>query len=156
MVSDNMDVITWDAEEYIARDKTMWWYVGLVVVGLLLSGIAIWFQAWTFLAVIVLSVVALIVYSMRPPRILHYTLDNNGLMEGERLYAYDDFRAFGILNESNHFAIVLIPRKRFSVKVTVFFPQSRGEKIVDAFGARLPMEEVKPDILDKLIKFLRI
>lgn len=148
--------INWEAEEYIVREKTSWWYVGLIVVGLVLSGVAILLQAWTFLAVIVLSVVALIVYAMRPPRMLRYSLTNKGLSEGDRLYSYDDFKAFGILREGNHFAIVLTPRKRFSPRVTVFFPEAQGEAIVDAFGARLPMEEVKLDMLDKLIKFLRI
>lgn len=152
----NTDAISWEAEEYIVREKNSWWYVGLVAVGLLLSGLAIWIQAWTFLAVIVLSVVALIVYAMRPPRVLHYTLSNKGLSEGDRLYDYNEFKAFGILHEGNHFAIVLTPRKRFSPRVTVFFPETQGEAIVDAFGARLPMEEVKLDMLDKMIKFLRI
>lgn len=150
------DAISWEAEEYIVREKNSWWYVGLVAVGLLLSGLAIWIQAWTFLAVIVLSVVALLVYAMRPPRILHYTLSSKGLSEGDRLYDYNEFKAFGILHEGNHFAIVLTPRKRFSPRVTVFFPETQGEAIVDAFGARLPMEEVKLDMLDKMIKFLRI
>ncbi len=150
------DVISWEAEEYIVREKNSWWYVGLISVGLLLSALAIWLQAWTFLVVIILSVVALMIYAMRPPRILHYSLSNNGLTEGDRLYTYDEFKAFGILREGNHFAIVLTPRKRFSPRVTVYFPESRGEKIVDAFGARLPMEEVKLDMLDKIIKFLRI
>lgn len=148
--------ISWKAEEYIAHDKGGWWYAGLVAVGLVLSGIAILLQAWTFLVVIILSVIALIVYSLRPPRVLQYKLDQNGLTEGEKLYAYDEFKSFGILHEDNHFAIVLTPRKRFSPRVTVFFPQPRGEQIVDAFGARLPMEEVKLDLLDRLIKFLRI
>ncbi len=149
-------VINWEAEEYIVREKTSWWYVGLIAVGLVLSGVAILLQAWTFLAVIVLSVVALIVYAMRPPRMLRYSLTNKGLSEGDKLYNYDDFKAFGIMREGNHFAIVLTPRKRFSPRVTVFFPEAQGEAIVDAFGARLPMEEVKLDMLDKLIKFLRI
>lgn len=148
--------INWEAEEYIVREKNAWWYVGLVAVGLVLSGIAILLQAWTFLVVIVLSVVALIVYAMRPPRMLRYSLTNKGLSEGDKLYNYDDFKAFGILHEGNHFAIILTPRKRFSPRVTVYFPEAQGEEIVDAFGARLPMEEVKLDMLDKLIKFLRI
>lgn len=156
MVSQEQDTITWEAEEYFVRDKNNWWYVGLVAVTLVLMGLAVIAQAWTFLAVIVLSVVALLVYTLRPPRILHYVLDNEGLREGERLYTYTEFKAFGILREGNHFAIVLTPRKRFSPRVTVYFPQSQGEAIVDAFGARLPMEEVKLDLLDKLIKFLRI
>lgn len=150
------DVISWEAEEYIVREKNSWWYVGLTAVSLVLIGIAILAQAWTFIAVIVLSVVALLVYTLRPPRILQYTLTNRGLSEGEKLYDYADFKAFGILREGEHFAIVLTPRKRFAPRVTVFFPQSQGEVIVDAFGARLPMEEVKLDVLDKLIKFLRI
>lgn len=148
--------INWEAEEYIVRDKNAWWYVGLIAVGLVLSGVAILLQAWTFLAVVILSVIALLVYAMRPPRMLRYSLSNKGLSEGDRLYEYDNFKAFGILREGNHFAIVLTPRKRFSPRVTVYFPEAQGEEIVDAFGARLPMEEVKLDMLDKLIKFLRI
>lgn len=150
------DVISWEAEEYIVREKNSWWYVGLVAVGLLLSALSIWLQAWTFLVVVVLSVVALMIYAMRPPRVLRYTLSNKGLSEGDKLYDYADFKAFGILREGEHFAIVLTPRKRFSPRVTVYFPEAQGEEIVDAFGMRLPMEEVKLDMLDKLIKFLRI
>lgn len=150
------DVVSWEAEEYIVRDKNSWWYVGLIAVGLLLSALAIWLQAWTFLVVVILSVVALMIYAMRPPRVLRYTLSDKGLSEGDKLYNYDDFKAFGILREGDHFAIVLTPRKRFSPRVTVFFPEAQGEEIVDAFGMWLPMEEVKLDMLDKLIKFLRI
>lgn len=156
MVMVKIDAITWDAEEYIVREKNSWWYVGLVAIGLAFSALAIWLQAWTFLVVIILSVVALVVYAARPPRVLHYTLSNKGLSEGDRLYSYDEFKAFGLLHEGSHFAIVLTPRKRFSPRVTVYFPEIKGEAIVDAFGARLPMEEVKLDMLDKLIKFLRI
>ncbi len=148
--------ISWEAEEYIVRDKTTWWYVGLVAVGLVLSGISVLLQWWSFLAVVILSVIALMIYAMRPPRILRYSLSNKGLSEGDKLYNYSDFKSFGLLHEESHFAIVLTPRKRFSPRVTVYFPEAQGEEIVDAFGARLPMEEVKLDMLDKLIKFLRI
>lgn len=151
----NVD-ISWEAEEHIVREKNSWWYVGLVAVALALVGLAVLLQAWTFLAVVVLSVVALIVYTLRPPRMLHYTLDQEGLKEDQRIYKYVDYKSFGILREGQHFAIVLTPRKRFATRVTVYFPETQGEKIVDAFGARLPMEEVKLDLLDNLIKFLRI
>ena len=150
------DLISWEAQEYIVRDKTTGWYVGLIVIGLVLSGVAVWLQWWTFLTVIVLSVVALMIYAMRPPRVLSYGLTRTGVREGEHLYPYENFKSFGILQEGGNFAIILTPRKRFSPRLTVFFPQEQGEKIVDAFGARLPMEEVKLDVLDKLIKFLRI
>ena len=87
---------------------------------------------------------------------LRYSLSNKGVCEGDKLYEYSEFKSFGILKEGEHFAIILTPRKRFSPRVTVYFPAAQGEEIVDAFGGRLPMEEVKLDALDKLIKFLRI
>ncbi len=148
--------ITWEAEEYIVRDKTRGWYVGLIVVGLLLVGLAVLLQAWTFMIVVILSVAALLIYAMRPPRLIKYTLDDEGLTEGQTKHSFAEFKAFGIMNENNHFSIVLTPRKRFSPRMRVFFPETQGEEIVDAFGRRLPMENVELDMLDKLIKFLRI
>ena len=40
--------------------------------------------------------------------------------------------------------------------VKVYFPEGSGEAIVDHLGAHLPMEEVKLDLLDKIVNFLRI
>ena len=155
-MSGSKEIVNWDAKEYVQRDKNVGWYVGLVIVTIILIAISVLLQWWTFTALIVLSALALIVYSVRPPRELHYSLSNKGLSEGNRLYDYTEYKSFGVLNESGTFAIVLTPRKRFSPRVTVYFPEERGEEIVDAFGARLPMEEVKQDFLDKLLKFLRI
>lgn len=148
--------ISWEAQEYVQGDKNTGWYVGLVFVGLLLSLLSIWLQWWTFTALIVLSVVVLLIYSSRPPRTLKYALSKEGLQEGEKLYKYDEFKSFGVLRDDKRFAIVLIPRKRFAAAVTVYFPEAEGEKIVDMFGMRLPMEKVELDFLDKIVRILRI
>lgn len=156
MSKDKKIIVEWQAEEYISHEKNAGWYVGLVAVGLVLSGVSVWFRWWSFTALIAVAVFALVVYSVRPPRKLRYALDSDGLVEGDKLYKYEDFKSFGVLRDGAHFAIVLTPRKRFSPAVTVYFPEASGEKIVDAFGMRLPMEEVRLDMLDKLVKFLRI
>lgn len=156
MSKNNRILVEWEAEEYVARDKNAGWYVGLVIVGLVLVALSVWLRWWTFTALIVVAVLALLVYSLRPPRKLHYALDNEGLVEGGRIYKYEDYKSFGVLRDGAHFAIVLTPRKRFSPAVTVYFPEAQGEKIVDVFGMRLPMEEVKLDFLDKIVKSLRI
>ena len=157
MVKENAEEnINWDAQEYVVRTKNTGWYVALVAVGIALCALGVWLQTITFVVLVVVSVAALIVYSVRPPRTLHYSLSKEGLSEGNKLYRYEDYKSFGILQEEGNFAIVLTPRKRFALLVTVYFPQEEGEKIVDMFGARLPMEEVKMDFLDKIIKILRI
>ena len=149
-------IVNWEAQEYVTRDKNVGWYIGLIVVGLGLAGVAVWFMQWTFLALVVVSVIAILVYSARPPRMLHYSLSDKGLSEGNKLYDFGQFKSFGVLRDDKRFSIVLTPKKRFSPRVTVYFPESQGEQIVDVFGARLPMEDVKMDLLDKLVRFLRI
>ena len=148
--------IVWEAREYVQHEKNTGWYVALVFVGLVFVAGSILLGWWSFALLIVVSVLALFVYSIRPPRVLKYSLSDKGLTEGNRLYLYSDYKSFGILRDGVHFAIVLTPRKRFSGRVTVYFPEEQGEEIVDAFGAKLPMEEVKFDFIDKIVKFLRI
>ncbi|MBR3204275.1 hypothetical protein IKF81_01165 [Candidatus Saccharibacteria bacterium] len=154
--SSKHEIVNWDAEEYVKVEKNVGWYVGLIVVALGLVAMSIFLKWWTFTVLIVLSVVALIIYSVRPPRVLHYSLSDKGLSEGNKLYDYSDYKSFGVYQDGEHYAIMLTPRKRFSPRVTVYFPKESGEKIVDAFGVRLPMEEVKLDFLDKIVKILRI
>lgn len=150
------NIITWQAKEYVQRDKKAGWYVGLIFVGLAFVALGVWLKWWTFIALVVVSVLALIVYSVRPARELSYRLDSHGLTEGSKKYNFENYKSFGILAESGSYAIVLTPRKRFSGRVRVYFPEAQGEGIVDAFGAHLPMEPVKLDFIDKLINFLRI
>ena len=148
--------VSWQAEEYIVRDRNTWWYIGLFLIGAALGVLAVFLGWWTFLVLVILSIVTILVSTFRPPRKINYQLTSDGLVEGGKLHKYDEFRAFGILKEDNHFSAVLIPKKRFSISVKVYFPEGSGEAIVDALGARLPMEEVKLDFLDKIVNFLRI
>ena len=148
--------ISWEAEEYIERDRNIWWYIGLFVIGVGLCVLSFFLQWWSFIALIVVCVFAILVTSARPPRKIQYMLDNDGLTEGNKLHKYENFKAFGILKEGSHFSAVLIPKKRFAMQIKVYFPGDSGENIVDALGAHLPMEEIKLDFLDKIVNFLRI
>lgn len=148
--------ISWEAEEYIAHDHNIWWYLGLFVIGSVLGVVAVLFKTWTFLVLIILSIVTILISTFRPPRKIKYFLNKEGLTEAGKLHKYEDFKAFGILKEGSHFSAILIPKKRFGLSVKVYFPEGSGEPIVDNLGNHLPMEEVKLDFLDKIVNFLRI
>ena len=149
-------IVNWEAREYIEYKKNAGWYFGFVLVVVAFSALAVFLQLWTFLVLIIVAAIALLTYTVRPPRLLHYSLSDKGLSEGNNLYTFDQFKSFGVLNENNHYCIILVPKKRFGMRVRVYFPEAEGEQIVDVFGARLPMEPVKLDMLDKLVRFLRI
>lgn len=148
--------ISWEAEEYIQYSRNAWWYVGLFAVGIGLCVLSYFLQWWSFIVLVIVCIIAIIVSSIRPPRKIQYSINKNGLKEGNRLHKFEDFKAFGILKEGSHFSAVLIPKKRFALQVKVYFPGQSGEEIVDALGNRLPMKDVKPDLLDKIVSILRI
>lgn len=150
------DVVEWQAQEYVTQQRNMGWYLGLLLVGAVLTGAGVWLKYWSFAVLVVVSVLALVVYVKRPARMLQYKLTKDGLYEGEKLYRYSDFKAFAVLQDGQNFSIAMMPKKRLGMLVRVYFPQDQGEQIVDMFGMRMPMEELKMDILDKIVKFLRI
>lgn len=157
--SDPVDTpVTWTAQEYVHLDKSPLWFVIFVFVVLALIAIDILFlKSYTFSALVVVMAVAIIIYTRRPPRTLTYALSiHQGLYVGEKLYHLDEFKAFGLIKDGEHNSIMLIPRKRFSPGVSVYFPEEAGEQIVDILGKRLPMEDLKLDVIDIVVRKLRL
>ena len=148
--------ISWQAEEYIVKDHTTLWYLGLFIVCGALSILAVFIEWWTFLVIIILSCISILIFTLRPPRKINYHLDSRGLTEGKTLHKFEEYKAFGVLQEGKNFSIILIPKKRLAISTKVYFPSSNGEVIVDILGNHLPMEQVKLDFLDKIVNLLRI
>lgn len=152
--------VSWMAQEYIHEDKGVGWYIifVIVVIGLIAADIFL-LRSWlyTFSVLVVVMAAALVVYARRPPRDVQYTLSGKqGLYIGERLYHLSEFKAFGLIKDGEHHSIMLIPIKRFAPGVSVYFPEDAGEQIVDILGQRLPMETLKLDPVDILIRKLRL
>ena len=149
--------VHWQAHEYIHHEKDAVWFVifAVVVVGLMAFSIFV-IQSITFTILIPVMAVALVVYSQRPPRLLDYTLSSKGLHINDRLYSFNEFKGFGVIRDDKEYSVMLIPIKRFRPGVSVYFPEEAGEAIVDILGTRLPMQKLNLDVVDKVIRKLRI
>ncbi len=150
-------LLRWQATEYIHHERTILWYVILGIVVVIFIALALLvFHSITFAILIPVMLIALVVYIRRPPSILNYILSRKGLHINDHLYLYDQFKAFGVVSHEELHSVVLLPRKRFQVSQTVYFPEEVGERLVDMLAARLPMQEVHLDTIDRLLKKLRI
>lgn len=154
---DDDSLIHWSAEEYVSNEKNSLWFVifGIVVVGLVALDIFL-IKSYTFSVLVVVMAIAVIVLSRRPPRTINYSMSGQGVYIGERLYHFSEYKSFGVLNDAGQHSIMLMPIKRFSPGVTIYFPFEAGEKIVDILGARLPMQELKLDVIDVIVRKLRL
>ena len=149
------DDISWQAREYIHHPKGTVWYAGLGILVLALLIFAIVSSAWTFAVLVIVMGIALGVTAARQPQVLHYTLTPSTLQIDNKTYSLTDFRAFGVNEESELYSLTLIPTRRFMPAIVVFFEEEQGEQIVDILGARLPMQRIEPDIVERLTQRLR-
>lgn len=152
------EVVEWQAQEYITADKNPIWYAGLGI--FVVAAVALdWFVLKTYFTVSLLAIViaaVLIVMHVRPARMIRYKLDSEGLYIDEVLYPITDYKSFGVLHDGKENTIHLIPVKRFKPSLQVYFPVEVGEPIVDSLGARLPMEELHLDFVDRIVHLLRL
>jgi hypothetical protein len=149
--------VRWQAQEYIQHDKSQWWFVLFAVAFVALMAIAVFLiKSVTFNILVPVMAVALFVYVNRPPRILDYTLSRQGLHVNDHLYPFAEFKGFGVVHDGKEFSVLLLPVKRFKPGVSVYFPEAAGEAIVDMLGARLPMQDLHLDIVDRIVRKLRI
>ena len=150
--------VHWSANETIDAEKGGLWFVALIVIALILiAGDIFWLKEFTFSILVVVMVAVIILYSRRPARLIDYTLSGEqGLYIGEKLYHFSEFKGFGLIQDQGQHSILLVPVKRFSPGVSVYFPEESGEKIVDIFGTRLPMRDMKLDFIDTIVRKLRL
>lgn len=156
--TDLSDTVHWSATEYAYREKNGLWFTIFAIIVLGLIAVDIFFlKTYTFSALVAVMAAAVIVYYKRPPQEINYTLSpDHGLYVGETLRTYDEFKSFAVINDNGSNFIMLVPLKRFSPGLSVYFPAEFGEQIVDVLGQRLPMEERKLDLFDVIVRKLRI
>lgn len=149
--------IAWTAPEGVKVHRELWWYItfGVVLIGLMALAILV-FKSPTFAILLPIMTVALFLLSEKTPQNINYAISPKGIYVGDKLYDFSEFRAFGITRENNQHSAILLPVKRFSPGLTLYFSEKEGEKIVDMLGARLPMQEIKPDALEKLIRMIKL
>ena len=150
-----MGGVSWEASQFVDHQRDMGWFIGVIIAGVVLIALSIWLQAWTFTALVVVMVGAVIFLAIRPPQVMHYQLTGSGIHINDSQYRYNDFRAFGVVQEDALYYISLIPVKRFMPAIEVYFPQEHGEQIVDMIGAHVPMQTIKPDFIDRVMRHLR-
>lgn len=149
--------IRWQATEYIHREKDHVWFALFMIITVGLIGVAVFIiNSWTFAILVPVMAAALFMYTRRPPRMLDYTLSRHGLYINDQLFPFGDFKGFALMHGLEQYSIMLIPTKRFKPAITINFPEEAGEAIIDTLAPRLPMREMQPDFVDRLIKKLHL
>lgn len=144
--------ISWTAAEYAETVKSQRWFVILAVGAAVLAGLALfWLRDIVLSIMIVAMTVTLVIITKRPPREMSYSLSYANFTVNQKVFPISSFRSFGLVQEGAVWNIRLFSNKRFIPPVTAYIPNEQGEQIIDTLGALLPMEDIEPDFVDKLV-----
>lgn len=148
--------VSWTASEYIAHEKGGSWYIILAVAVIVGSALVYLITREMISAVVIVIMgVAFGGFAVRKPQELNYVLDASGLTVGPKLYEYEQFKSFTVVEEGAIDSIMLMPLQRFMPPLSVYFDPADEEKITNALSAYLPYEDRKQDAVDRLMRKVR-
>ncbi len=149
-------VVNWSASEFVAHHKGVVWYLLLAVAAIVLAGLAyLLTRDYVSAGGILFFAVIFGIAASRKPRVLEYQLNNKGLVIGEKFYMYSDFKSFTVGDEHPFASITFLPLKRFMPPLSIYFPPEEEKQIFDVLSGHLPMEQHRPELVDRLMKQIR-
>lgn len=148
--------IVWTASEFVAHDKSFGWYMTLAAVAVLLS-VGVYFLTRDYVSsgVVIFAAIVFGVYGSHKPRQLEYRLNHQGIKIDKKVYNFNDYRCFSVIQEEAFSSITLMPLRRFAPPLSLYFAPEDEEKILNLLSTVLPFEERKRDAVDALMHRIR-
>ncbi len=148
--------VTWTALEFIAHHKDIRWYAIVIGITLVLAAIVRLLTRDNISTVMVLIVgIFFCVAAARKPRMLTYTLNEDGLLIGGRFMPYTDFRSFTVFTDGRYSNIELIPMKRFMPLTSIYCSPESEDDVVDMLADFIPYEDRTHSFIDWLAHLIR-
>ncbi len=154
-VLSDMQPLSWTASEFIEHQKPQGWY--LLLAGGSIAASAILYLLTQDVITVVVVVVAAIMFGIvgaRKPRAMDYSIQPSGLQIGVKLFPFSGFKSFSVIEEGAINSIQLMPLKRFSPPISIYFPPEQEQQITYALADYLPHEDKERDAIDRLMKRL--
>ena len=150
------EVVSWTASEYLAHVRGSGWYMGLVAIAVLATGI-LYFVTKSIFSAAIAPVLAIIIgiFVGHQPSIIKYELSKEGLVIGSKFYDYREFKAFSVIDEGGLQSILFSPAKRFMPPISAYFAPEDSDRITDMVGNYLPYETRQLDATERVARRLR-
>jgi hypothetical protein len=150
------DLLSWSASEYIEHQKPKGWYVGVVLAGALLAVLLyVVTKDLVTVAVVLIGTLLFSVVGSHKPESKNYQIGTTGITVGEKHFVFDDFKSFSLIEEGVIDSVQLMPLKRFTPPISMYFPSDIANQVVDTLADYLPHEERQRDMVDTLMKRLK-
>jgi len=147
--------MSWEASEFVQHDKPAWWYPAFLGLMLLFCALAALLHQLLTVPLVVVVALAVWVYSRKPPRTLHYSLDDYGLTIEAKLLPYNHFRSYSPHSAVGWEEIELEPAKRFSPRLTLIISKDNRAATEQILALHLPKVERSHDLIEQFARYIK-
>ncbi|MFA6536454.1 MAG: hypothetical protein WC250_00380 [Candidatus Paceibacterota bacterium] len=111
--------LQWQALEYPVKTRTSDWYVATVIIIASLVVSAIIFGNALFAVLIVIAAATLFMHTRRPPKLITFEINQEGILSGEIFYPFGNLLAFGIDGDESGPKLILKAQSGFLPIITL-------------------------------------
>jgi hypothetical protein len=152
----SLDPIQWTASEFVSHQKTGMWYVSLGGISAVIT-IIVFIVTHNILSALVVAAACMAfgVLAARKPETKSYQISSDGVTIAGRVYPFNMFKAFSVIEEGAINCIWLRPLKKFAPTVAMYYPPDQEDRIIMMLDNFLPQEDRQHDIVERLSRRIR-
>lgn len=124
-------LIAWDAPEHIHTEKNNDWYWAVGIITITAAILAFIFGNIIFGIFIIVGAFALVVHASKPPKIVHYEINDRGVVADNTLYPFLTLESFWIDAHEQPAKILIKSHKTFMPFITIQIEDVDPEKVRD-------------------------
>jgi len=140
-----LDTISWSAPEYSHKgERSNDWYWTIGVITIISCIIAIWLGNYVFSIFLFVAGGCLIMFTMRTPMEVTYTIETKGLSMGKDLYTWKKLKSFNIQkveDDVNH-KLLIETSKYFLPIYTIPLPKELEAQVKENLLKIIPRSEI--------------
>jgi hypothetical protein len=147
--------LTWHTLEYKKKERTTDWYWAVGIISLCIVVIAIILHDALFALLVIIAVGALMIFSIREPRIVEIELNDRGLRVNKELYPFVSLDSFwvDIMDERNP-KIIIRSKKIMVPLIVVPIEEYNHEDIRNVLLEKLAEKEMHEPLSQKIMEGL--
>lgn len=153
----DQESIRWVNYEYNFKEKTVDWFWAVGISTLSAVIISVIFENYFFAIFIVLAIITMIFISKKPPNVIDFEINKDGIILGKQKYPYSSLEGFCIINRNYETPKLLIKSQRPIAPILIINVETDStnpEDIRNFLLKYLPEENIVEPISLKLMETL--
>ncbi|MEK7641962.1 MAG: hypothetical protein AAB365_03150 [Patescibacteria group bacterium] len=147
-------LISWNAPEHFYVEKRPDWYWAVGIITLAIAVVCFIFGNIIPGLFVLIGATALVIHSSRPPRTMHYEINDRGIVVDDLLYPFLTLESFWIPHDELPPKMIVKSRKTFMPFIVIYIDEVDPEKVREVMLTYIAETEHREPFLKHLLERL--